>query len=341
MRTIYSIQSLRAVAAIAVVIVHVSFEVGEYTNNPRIGNAGAIGQIGVDIFFVISGFIMFMMTTEREMTPTEFLFDRFTRIWPLYALGTFGLLFLAFAGRSMPPPPTMDLVKSLLFIPYDNKGAIRPFLNVGWTLNYEMFFYVLFAVSMLLGRLRVVGLAAVLISLALIGAVLTPENPILKTCTSPMLIEFLCGIGVGILWRSNLKLPMWPGICLALAGIIGAWWLWHPESGNLERLIYAGFPSAVIVAGALSMEGASASKTDIGVLLGAASYSIYLTHPLTLLILGRVWKTIGVPDATTLMVVSIFVSVVAGIGFHFLAERPLTAFIRLFAFKRRRAIEIG
>lgn len=335
MRTIYSIQSLRAIAAISVVVVHVSFEVGEYSSAPWIGDAGSIGQTGVDIFFVISGFIMFMMTAEREMTPAAFLFDRFTRIWPLYAMCTLALLFLAIVGRSMQPPSAIDLIKSLTFIPYDNRGAIRPFLNVGWTLNYEMFFYVLFAASMLFGRLRVACLAAALALLAAIGGFVSPENPVLKTYTSPMLIEFLCGIGIGVAWHSNWRLPAWTGVILVLGGAGCVGWLWQPEFSNLERLVYAGLPSAAIVAGALSLEGTRISKTEIGVLLGAASYSIYLTHPLTLMILGRVWKTIGVPNAIVLFSVSMLVTIAAGVGFHFWVERPVTAMVRLGLFRRR------
>ena len=111
----------------------------------------SFGAAGVDIFFVVSGFIMVVTTMKRDMAPGEFLLHRIARIVPVYWVVT--ILLFAIVMYGFKPVGIMRmqpdwLAKSLLFIPFDRDGRVEPIISVGWTLNYEMFFYLLFALGL-------------------------------------------------------------------------------------------------------------------------------------------------------------------------------------------------
>ncbi len=130
-----SIQALRAIAATSVILVHIPF----------IGK----GAFGVDIFFVISGFIICYISS---LNSDDFLLKRVFRIVPLYWLGTFGVFLLALvvpAWLNATTANLTDLAKSLFLIPYKREdGGTFPMLFLGWTLEYEMFFYFAFGLAL-------------------------------------------------------------------------------------------------------------------------------------------------------------------------------------------------
>lgn len=158
--SLHSLQSLRSIAAIMVVAFHSYVHLdarGIIAGIPAIVDAG---RAGVDIFFVISGFIMVYISQDnfgRPGAPADFLIRRIIRVLPVYWLYTFliaSILFVAphlfSQGKSF---DLNHLMASLLFIPWENSiGDIKPVLNVGWTLNFEMYFYCLFAITLLLGK---------------------------------------------------------------------------------------------------------------------------------------------------------------------------------------------
>src|ERR1700730_5914930 len=150
---IFNIQSLRALAALSVAYFHTDF--------------GGIrfGSFGVDVFFVISGFIMAQIC---QTDSSHFFLRRLVRIVPLYwalTLLIFGLAKFAPWLVYRAPADWADLARSLFFVPYQNKsGLVQPELFLGWTLNYEMFFYVNVALALLIVPPRfAAGLAAALI----------------------------------------------------------------------------------------------------------------------------------------------------------------------------------
>ena len=155
--TIISIQILRALAALLVVFHHARYQIRDFEAF-FYGGIWQSGQAGVDIFFVISGFIMWVTTHDRRTTPLQFLTNRIVRIVPLYWLLTLTVAAACliapslFRGVVLAPE---HVVKSLFFIPDFYPGMpthIWPLLLPGWTLNYEMIFYVVFAVALLLPR---------------------------------------------------------------------------------------------------------------------------------------------------------------------------------------------
>jgi exopolysaccharide production protein ExoZ len=191
-----SIQLLRAVAALAVVAHH----------TPLFAN----GAWGVDLFFVVSGFIICYVTAE---SGSQFLRKRVIRVVPLYWLGTLGVFTLALLWPQLLNRSTASveqLVMSLFFIPFEKGGVVQPMLFLGWTLNYEMFFYLLFALSMQIShRYRAAICAGLLLALVVIGRVVPVDGVIPRFYTSTLLLEFvfgmLCyGLYAQAAWRTSV-----------------------------------------------------------------------------------------------------------------------------------------
>lgn len=198
---------MRAVAALAVVAFHASTCLAPY-DNPTLEALFRGGAFGVDLFFAISGFIMVTIALERPTAPGEFLIRRLIRVGPLYWIATVAVVLAA--AQALIPPITVTpglLAKSLLFIPYfspDHPGSIYPLLVPGWTLAYEMFFYLLFALVLSVSRRPdrlILLLGSALVGLFLAGLILAPQGAIAWTYTSPLLLEFLGGALVALAWR--------------------------------------------------------------------------------------------------------------------------------------------
>lgn len=328
-----SIQYLRAIAAIGVLIFHAA---------ERAGVGFGPGAAGVDIFFVISGFIMWVITGERATTPSAFLARRAARIIPLYWLVT-----LAVAGTAVVAPsafphlaPTSDhVLKSLLFYPHaDPHGDIAPLIVPGWTLDYEMFFYLVFAACLLLaGRLRALGLTIVLGLLVLSGYVIRPANPALATYSNPLLLEFLCGVWLGKAWVRGLRLRRDVGFAAIALGLTG--FAVVAASGiDVEpvRILVWGTPAVLIVAGAVSLE--PVREWSVGKFLGDASYSIYLVHGLAISFCARLLATLHVDSLSLFFFVSLCGGIILGGACYRLLERPL---LRLFHPARRSPLSEG
>ena len=305
-----SIQYMRAAAAVAVVLAHAS--------------GALLGNAGVDIFFVISGFIMWTIT-ETPMRPRTFLWHRLIRIVPLYWTATLVMAWHQGASKTA-------VVSSLLFMPYfGEQGRIWPVLVPGWTLNYEMFFYVLVGVSLVISRrpnaLRL--LAAILCILSFSRLFYASDDPILLTYTNPIILEFLAGIIIAEL-RFRSLLPQVPSaILLILLGIAGFWFSPLHDSTDIYRFIWWGVPSLLVIAGIVSLEAHNRMirSTILGA-LGDASYSIYLCHTFMVkMVLHEFSALPAVAGITAALVVACSLGLFV---FRFL-ERPATAWLRSFA----------
>lgn len=279
-----NVQALRGLAALLVVFVHLE-TLAKLARLPD--GVTVFGNSGVDVFFVISGLIMVVTTSGRKQTPQGFLRNRLTRIVPLYWAITFAVFALALAAPALLQSTTADavaLLKSLFFIPYARPdGEMHPVVFVGWTLNYEMAFYVIFAAGLVLPS-RLAGLTlsiGVLVAAAIVGQVLRPSG-VLGFYTAPMILEFGAGMVLGALFvRDRLpKAAGWgiPAVALGAATfvlMVAGPWLWP----QFDRAVMFGVPAVVIVACGLIAERAGlAAKQGTVQLLGSASYSIYLTH---------------------------------------------------------------
>jgi exopolysaccharide production protein ExoZ len=325
LKVIASIQCLRAIAALSVVVVHASDHAAGLSGNRHFGEVGTIGAAGVDVFFVISGFIMYVTACSRPITGLHFLADRFSRIVPLYWVATFLLMAVVVAGKT-PPPPLSYLLASMALVPVDP----QPYLGVGWTLVYEMFFYGMLAAALMWRPRHVAIVTFVMLLLVMAGAVSRPEWVVAKIYTGPLLLEFLAGIWLGIAWSRGTWISPAAGIGLivvAAIGLAGAF-AFDVDTGPYSRLLARGLPAAIIVVGSLSLERLPGVKNRLALLLGAASYAIYLSHPAVLVFIHMVCAKVRVTEPWTILVVSLAMTTAAGIAFHLLVERRLVATTR-------------
>ena len=252
------VQALRAVAA-ALVVVHHSISLWldwiMHTPNARHWTNGASG---VDIFFVISGFVMAISLpglAGKENKAGVFLWRRFTRIVPLYwAALTVQLAQIklnpAMAAQNILTP--WRVAASYLFIPARNgKGDMYPLITVGWTLNYEVFFYLLFACALMLNVSPLAFLTPVLGAVALLGLVRTQAWPDCTSLLSPVVIEFLFGV---ILAHFALRRKL-PGKALAAVLLVGGFisLMLMPEVPSPWGYLAWGLSATAVVTGAVGL----------------------------------------------------------------------------------------
>lgn len=324
---ILPVQYLRGLAALMVVWHHSR---GQIPALEALIPAG--GASGVDLFFTISGFIM-VVTTQSSAGPLEFMRRRIVRVVPLYWVMTLLMVAVALAVpslfRSLVVAPD-TLLKSLFFIPHFSNSFpdhVWPLLVPGWTLNYEMFFYAMFALSLLIPeRARIGALAAFFVGLVVLGWAAGPFHSAAgRMYTHPIILEFIAGGLIGVAWRRKwIQLPL--GVALLFA-VVGLWlllseslWSWGMSSK------IAG--SALIVLAALAPKLAS-WKSRILEAIGNASYSLYLTHLFTLGIIRVIWSKLfpGEPtlfDAGLFMCVAMAGSTLASLVVYEAVEKPLS-----------------
>lgn len=303
MGRLQSVQILRFVAAAMVVLLHAS---------PNFG----IGAAGVDIFFVISGFIIARASAGKNVEA--FIADRVRRIYPIYWLAALPMSIAIIHVKGFEPSRVLT---SLTLFPIFG-GSPRPYLAVAWTLCFEVFFYAAFAVF-LWRRATWKGLLACYFVVLIIGLI-SRWHPA-TFFGSPIIIEF----GLGVLLTRLRAVGEWTGLCLIVAGAIviiatAPWsipmgmsfWL---GLGALARVVFWGLPAAAILFGALQLEVRTIGRVgSIFAYLGDASYSIYLTHYFPVLVMA--WLMPGP--------VAAFVAVFFGVGVHRYIEVPLLKLIK-------------
>lgn len=276
---------------------------------------------GVDVFFVISGYLM-VHVTRHGARPLDFFRNRLLRVGPLYWVLTlcFGLAILARPSLSEKPVDMWVLLKSLLFLPSPLGAATiqTTIISVGWTLVYEMFFYALFAISLALG----VGVRALVAFLVLLVAVHPwAQGFYASLYTYPILLEFAAGMLIA-------RAPRMPARWAAPVFVVGVVAL---LGGSLTDGLPLALRPATFGTGAALMVLAALSLPlpGIGVLnaLGDASYSIYLTHLYFM-------KYVGLKIASSQMMVWVALGLVGGWVVHHALERPLTRLARRWAVRR-------
>jgi peptidoglycan/LPS O-acetylase OafA/YrhL len=322
-----SIQALRAIAATSVILVHIPF----------IGK----GAFGVDIFFVISGFIICYISS---LNSENFLLKRIFRIVPLYWLGTFGVFLLALVMPALLNATTANfanLAKSLLLIPYKRQdGAVFPVLFLGWTLEYEMFFYLVFGLALAFFK-RWASLAASLLLMvaALAGQVFQTSSTIPRFYSNPIILEFVLGMGVYAIWKryrsSFARLPVAASLAVSVCCYT---YLYLVEShvGRESRFFLQGLPSLVIVLCLLALEGRVRFPKWL-LIVGDASYSLYLFHPYLIQLVDKKIVALSVlaPASLLASVIAIIACFLLAIASFRMVERPSNEFLRRRFIKRR------
>lgn len=320
MKTYHSIQYLRAVAAIAVAVYHAC---------QWLDGGFEVGRAGVDIFFVISGFIMWSITAGRPVRPGSFLWRRFTRVAPTYWLLTLVMAAVAIAWPAFLPNVRAGwshVLLSMAFVTHrDPVGLPFPVLPAGWTLNYEAEFYLLFAAGLLLKEgPRLALVTAALTAIAVLG-VLVP--PLYTLGANAMMLEFAAGLWLAKLVRDRALPGARAGGAIAAVGLVifvltdSAWF-----GDTLLRPLTWGVPSLMLVGGAVALEEAGrVPRWPWLKALGDASYSIYLCHAPASAVVAHL---LGTGRPLLFAPAAIVASIAVGLACRRWVERPLLGLLR-------------
>lgn len=338
--TLHSIQILRGAAALAVALAHLHAVELKFGGPPVLGAWAQAGFGGVDLFFVISGFVMVWVTRGdqgRAAAVPLFWAGRAARIYPLWWLvcGAVFAVWLVrpdwvYASHGSNP----DIVRSFLLLPHTE----LPLHAVGWTLIHEIYFYLVFGLMLLLPAralpwaLGAWAALAAATALALPG----PDNPWLALARHPLTLEFIAGAVVGLFAaRGWFPAPQWMlraglfWIVLAAISISD-----NPPaafSGEWERVFKFGLPCALVVWGAVGLEANGARMSGHLAVFGDWSYALYLIHVPAFAAVGRLAAPLSVPgpfDNALVLGVALLVAIVAAAILHHAVERPVMAVSR-------------
>jgi peptidoglycan/LPS O-acetylase OafA/YrhL len=326
------VQALRAVAALMVVAYHAVDQWTTHRPGYAAGDYWPNGSAGVDVFFVISGLVMTISVHRNGGRPHAawiFFKDRIIRIVPLYWIITTFKIVAVLGAPGLAERTRLDpgyVAGSYALLPVrDWTGVIRPVLPVGWTLTYEMFFYILIVAALLLR----VPLGRVCVPVLLVMSALAWAGPN-DGFANTIVLEFLFGIAIGHAIPQLQTCP--PRLCAAV-GLIGfGVLLAGPGVDGLLRPLTWGVPAACIVASTVASEVALRRVIPRWLLAaGNASYATYLTHgfvvPAVFIVCVHVIPMDGLGLAVSI-ILSLIVSAIAGQVTHAVIEQPLLLRLR-------------
>ena len=326
-----AIEALRGLAALCVTVAH------------ALGAAAALGVsasaasglpwlAGVDVFFVISGFVIAHAAWDRFGHPGErprFVVHRIARVVPLYWLVTTAFVVLALARPSAFVDPFggwVHLLGSYLLLPLPRAdGGVLPVFRLGWTLQYEALFYAVFALWIAAPRrLALAGTVASLAGLVALGWAWPAPPPLLAFWTDPILLEFGFGIGLAILHHAGVRVPSWTGLPLLAAGLTLLL-----TAGHGPRPLTFGLPATLLVATTLLAERPLLSRSlrRLALQAGATSYALYLSHLFVVRAVRELWPATALPDLLFVPAV-LAASVLAAAAVHASVERPAVSAVR-------------
>lgn len=342
------LQILRYLAAIMVAVAHSIYLLEAKTGAAVLERAHQFGLTAVNIFFLISGFIMVYTSRDEfavEGSPLRFLQKRMIRIVPIYALVSMAAFIVATFGsdgglgcRKNDP---LYLLASLAFVPMERcDGVLQPILTQGWTLNYEVFFYVVFAATLFVPlRRALILLAAVfggLVSAASAFPSLTGSSELLMFYTDAITLLFVAGAAIGALYLKTGPLtrvgkPFVFLLILFVAVMAGQEAAFEASLADRQTLALAG--SLLLVSAALFMIDRNVRfdgcESVVG-FLGDASYSIYLVHGFVLTALKKLWDFLGAWPLGWAVFMAAYLttcSISGGLMFR-LIEKPITTRLR-------------
>ncbi len=308
---LHSVQALRALAALLVLLYHVAaiqkaeLADNQITERALLSGFWDYGFSGVDMFFVISGFIMVYVsqdTRQNGKAVLKFLYARFSRIYPIWWIFAIlmALCFWVLFGQPADPetikPENVPafLARSFALLPQ----KYHPVLGVGWTLVHEMFFYIMFAGLLFFSlRWRMVGLTLWGAFVVFIGV--TQGSPKFSTTlyelfVSPLSLEFIIGAFVGMAVIKDFKIPaLMLTICsiIAFVGLLAVGIELNLQKLHWHRVLIFTLPCAGLIWGFVELEKAGRLRVPSWLsTLGDASYVLYLSHMFVLLTIREIWQ---------------------------------------------------
>lgn len=332
-RTVVSIQFLRFVAAFAVVLFHAHQAIarGVYDHPPALHYAFGLGAAGVHIFFCISGFVMVYTSYCHDagpFAPGDFLLKRALRIYPIYWLCCAAYLLFHVATHSAYPVTLSETLGALALLPGDAPAIIGP----AWTLTFEVYFYLCFAIIMIAGfRAGLIALTGFFLSCMVLPIV--AHVRLFPIMSNSLLLEFVAGAWLG---RFAITRPTWLAATWPIALLLGVGGFAVGYMFGYDRLPSAliwGVPSLFLLTGTIGMEAAGRLPKTMAHLafLGDGSYFLYLSHILlidVLLLTPLAWlrdTTDGIIVAT--VIAATMIAAVSVPAFLWL-ERPMLRRLR-------------
>jgi len=319
---------MRGIASMLVVLLHISIKGGQYGNGALSGFS--IGGAGVDLFFIISGYIMCVSTIGRHLNFREFMLHRIRRIIPLYWISTtIGLIIYIF----WPEIVNTSGGETTIWASYTLFPNGKRYLNSnGWTLSYEFLFYILFGILIHRGTYKAIQLSSViLLVLVAAGVLFSYEGIAFSFLTSNLYIEFIYGMACFYLFhRKILRSNTAMGIILCILGtaLLVAEVVFNVPNQEAGRGWLWGIPMLLVFTGFLSLEGFIKGSTSrlkrLALEAGNSSYSLYLFHPFTLSATAICLRWLQMDSNPYLFVAVLFtVTVLAGYLVYLYVERPL------------------
>lgn len=332
------VQLLRGIASLLVVLLHITRGSSEILDKIFLLNFFSFGGAGVDIFFVLSGFII-TYTSQKNIGYADklpsFVKRRFVRIFPTYWIIISLFLLLQIMLPSFYKTHFSLDIKNILSTYLLFPGHIMV-NGVSWTLSYELFFYLLFCVAFLIPNKKLsFGLAAIstviIIMLPVFGYDYKNENYWVNLITFPMNIEFFMGIlAVVIIPHISVKtsLAFISVGCITFLMSIGLYNLnYYFTADNFNRVIFFGIPSFFIITGIVKYELSNKIKVaKVFMLLGEASYSLYLLHLPLVIAAIRILSKFNIKNNILIHVLLILVVGIicyTSIAFYKFVEKPI------------------
>ena len=333
-----SLQAVRALAALAVVFHNTNFAQHELTGaNNRLLLGASLGELGVDLFFVLSGFLMVRTTWGKApglKAAGDFLASRALRIYPVYwVMAVVWAAVLAFWPEAGLGRQSADLISSLLLVPAD----AMPQLTQAWSLVFEAFFYLVFGLIMLTPhRLAALGGWAAWLAICAVSGFRIP-TAVGHLVSNPLALEFLIGCGVAVIARGRISRPLLllaAGALLTPAGEFARLRL-HVDNATAEavRVLLVGLPAGLVVLGAVGLEKALRLTVPKWLeAMGDRSYALYLVNnPVACCIAAGFLGGLGGGFITdgVFAVCTVVLSLVAMELLHAFVEQPAMAFGKL------------
>lgn len=314
-----NLQLLRAFAALSVVLFH-TIQVSESydVSTNWLFYFEGWGASGVDVFFVISGFVMLYTQLDNKRSVKSFLLSRAVRIVPMYWLLTTFLIVMYFVAPFIFQELIITPDWALASFAFMSKAVtgVNPIVYVGWTLEWEMLFYFVFGISL---WFRSWSISLILTTSVLFVFALSVSNFIL--------MEFIAGLFVALLTK-KYGFKKFGITSLVLGSILLLISINDDVRETLinSREILWGIPSALIVYGAVTINQAN---SPFGKLLGDASYSIYLIQIFSIPFFYKLFSIskLGL-DSDFLAIICILSTAIGGVVMYLIIEKPITKFIR-------------
>lgn len=331
-KNLETLQLVRAVAVILVVFHH-SYHllIKYYGIDAPYFSLFEYGSMGVDLFFVLSGFIIFYIHHKdigNKKRLNAFILKRFVRIYPIYWVITLSFVFINLMEGNL--YSTIYFLKSFFLLPQSN----QPIIGVAWSLIHEILFYIIFSLLIYSRRIvyPLIGTWVVLIIILLAWPTHTFENEFVNLILNPLNLEFLFGCLIAFIALNFNKNFRWM-INVGLCGIVFFVLIQHIGNMEINRIVSWGIPSSFLILGLVNWEfRKEISVPKLLLYLGDASYSIYLTHIITLIFFDSIIKHFDIYSKiehhVTIAIIAGIIAVLLGCVFYNIVEKPLLNYLK-------------